>query len=54
MCNYLTMEPYFQDEKLQTFMVIVKTILDQPLGQNSEVTLSSNWDRVITKQDSPE
>jgi len=53
MCNYMTMEPYFQDEKLQTFMVIVKTILDAPL-ESSGITLSSPWEDVIKKQDSAE
>lgn len=31
MCNHMTLDEYFQDEKLQTFMVIIKTILDAPL-----------------------
>jgi hypothetical protein len=34
-------------------MVIVKTILDAPL-ESSGITLSSPWDDVIKKQDSPE
>ena len=54
MCNYMTLEPYFQDERLQSFMVIVKTILDAPLDQSSGITLSSPWEDVIAKQNSPE